>query len=810
VVFTHRRETQDAIGSFLKERNISHGFIRGGGGHANQEAIDRFRKKTPEVHVIVSTEAGAEGVNLQVANVLVNYDLPWNPMVLEQRIGRVQRLGSEHASVTIVNLVVAKSVEERVVARLAEKLQMIGDTVGEIDAILESPGASKDDDAGDSFEDMIRKLVVKSLQGKSTDEAVRREEASIEEAKQLFIQNQTVIDEQLAGLDELHTSGPAAPDLPVREPGMPLEEFVLAALAEEGAMVTNSDDGMLGVVPQDEQPFHAVIGAAPDGGTPQGVTVYAPGEPAFELLVERWANRHGALVHDLRGAPDEALRAIAERWCAQLPGVALRDVRRIETRETFQGEVDCAAQAVVAHDEYETIVTVDLRPEGHDKIPDEQPASTRISEHTQVNNLFEGAARVIEAAVENDAGIREFCRFYGERRTEELRRAQQGSEAARVVEESFTPVLHASVVGVRGHRYDIVRLHLTVEVDGLAEYEAEIAVVPPTSQIISGPAMDACEESGRRVPTTWLEACCVSNRRVLRHLLEPSEHSGRRALPEHLERSAVTGKRLLVSELGRSTVSGAFAEPERLVASEMSGKKGLSSEIAECDITGAKVLVNELIESQVSRRKFRRDQQAISAVSNLLGHRSEFVRCEATRATVLETERVRSDVSGLWVRRDQIVTSEKPPHRTGAVTEGAKCAASDKVLLRDEVDTSDASGKVVDQDLLVKSEASDLWALDGELITCAVSGKRVLPQETKVCAVTRRRALPSLMVKSAAEKSTRYMIPGSEVLSAISQQPMAPDEVYICPWLGVGVLPQEVAACKRTGLNVDFAPRLTS
>src|SRR5262249_29519559 len=162
--------------------------------------------------------------------------------------------------------------------------------------------------------------------------------------------------------------------------------------------------------------------------------------------VERWANQHGALVHDLRGAPDEVLRAIAERWCARMPGIVLRDVRGIEAREVFQGEADCAAQAVVARDGYETIVSVDLRPEGHDKIPDEQPPNTQTVERAQVSSLFEGAAQVIEAAVENDAGIREFCLFYGERRAEELQRAQQGSEAARVVEESFTPARHTSVV----------------------------------------------------------------------------------------------------------------------------------------------------------------------------------------------------------------------------------------------------------------------------------------------------------------------------------------------------------------------------
>lgn len=805
VIFTLRKETQDAIGAFLRERNISHGFIRGGGGRANQQAVDRLTMKPPKVHVIVSTEAGAEGVNLQAANVLVNYDLPWNPMVLEQRIGRVQRLGSEHALVTILNLVVARSVEERVVARLAEKLQMIGDAVGEIDAILESPGASKDDDVGDSFEEMIRKLVVQSLQGRSTEEAVRREQVSIDEAKRIFSENQKVIDQQLDQLDELHTSGPATPDLPVRDPGMMLDEFVRAVLAEEGAVVTMSEDGILRVVPPEGRAFRAIIGTMPDGGVPQDVTVYAPGEPAFELLVERWANQYGALVHDLRGAPDEALRAIAERWCAPIPGAVLRDVRRRDVRAVFQGETDCAVQTVVAHDEYETIVTVELRPEGHDRIPDEQSTSTWATDHAQVSSLFEGAAQIVEAAVRNDAGIREFCRFYEQRRADEVGLTEQRTETARVVEESFTPVLHANVVGLRGHRYDVVRLHVAVELDDAVPYETEIEVVPVTSQVISEPTMKACEQSRRRVPATWLEACSESRKQVLRHLLFSSELSGKRALPEHLQKSAITGKRLLVSEMERSSVSGTLAEPDQLVASELSQKKGLPSEIALCDFTAAKLLVNELLESQVSGRRFRKDQQAISAVSGTLGHRTEFVTCEASHAPVLETERVRSDVSGLWFRKDWIARSEKAPHRIGATTEVQKCAHTGKQLLRDEVARSDASGKLVDKSLLIKSDGSYLRALPDELVVCELTAKRALPQETEICVVTRRRALRDRMVKSSVGNSSFYMSPGHEVRSALSGKPMAPSEVYACPWFGDRLLPDEAATCKLTGLKV--APR---
>ena len=88
----------------------------------------------------MSTEAGSEGVNLQVANLLVNFDLPWNPMIVEQRIGRVQRLASEHAHVSIFNIMLRGTFEEYIVGRLMEKLQMAAHAVGDIEALLQGVG----------------------------------------------------------------------------------------------------------------------------------------------------------------------------------------------------------------------------------------------------------------------------------------------------------------------------------------------------------------------------------------------------------------------------------------------------------------------------------------------------------------------------------------------------------------------------------------------------------------------------------------------------------------------------------------------
>src|SRR6266478_1015037 len=170
VVFTGRLQTQTTIQEFLERKGIKIGIINGDSGRRNRDTIARFKKSPPEINVIVSTEAGSEGINLQVANVLVNYDLPWNPMIVEQRIGRVQRLASEHASVGIFNIMLRGTFEEYIVGRLMEKLQMAFHAIGDIEALLEASGISGEGENGvSSFDERIRQLVIAALAGKDVE-----------------------------------------------------------------------------------------------------------------------------------------------------------------------------------------------------------------------------------------------------------------------------------------------------------------------------------------------------------------------------------------------------------------------------------------------------------------------------------------------------------------------------------------------------------------------------------------------------------------------------------------------------------------
>ena len=105
--------------------------LRGGDHGAKLAAERRFRQKDGP-RVLVCTAAGREGINLQFARILFNFDLPWNPMDIEQRIGRIHRYGQNHTA-QVYNLVLSDTIEGRIFLMLDEKLTEIAKTVGKVD-----------------------------------------------------------------------------------------------------------------------------------------------------------------------------------------------------------------------------------------------------------------------------------------------------------------------------------------------------------------------------------------------------------------------------------------------------------------------------------------------------------------------------------------------------------------------------------------------------------------------------------------------------------------------------------------------------
>jgi SNF2 family DNA or RNA helicase len=137
LVFINYKATMSYLSKYLEQQGINHTCFRGSMSlKAKDAAIDTFRES---VNVMLASETGGEGRNLQFANTIINYDLPWNPMKIEQRIGRLHRIGQTQ-DVFIFNFCLANSIEAYILKILHDKINMFELVVGEIETILGNMG----------------------------------------------------------------------------------------------------------------------------------------------------------------------------------------------------------------------------------------------------------------------------------------------------------------------------------------------------------------------------------------------------------------------------------------------------------------------------------------------------------------------------------------------------------------------------------------------------------------------------------------------------------------------------------------------
>jgi superfamily II DNA or RNA helicase len=134
IVFAFFTNTLLYLRCKLEENGIATEIIYGG-IQDRTERIERFQYNE-DIRVLLSSEVGSEGIDLQFCNALVNYDLPWNPMVVEQRIGRIDRIGQEEKIVHIYNLIITDTIEEKIYKRLYERINLFRESIGDMDEIL--------------------------------------------------------------------------------------------------------------------------------------------------------------------------------------------------------------------------------------------------------------------------------------------------------------------------------------------------------------------------------------------------------------------------------------------------------------------------------------------------------------------------------------------------------------------------------------------------------------------------------------------------------------------------------------------------
>ena len=189
IIFVKYLGTLDHISDFLSWQGIPHALFHGSmDNRKKDEQIKSFRE---DKEILVTTEIGGEGRNLQFCHQMVNYDLPWNPMKIEQRIGRIHRIGQEK-EVMIYNLCATGSVEDYILEVLDKKINMFEMVIGEIDMIM---GRVKGEQ---EFSDMVYDIWVNSSSEKERKKSFDQLASGLKRSKTLYEKTKE-LDEKLFG-----------------------------------------------------------------------------------------------------------------------------------------------------------------------------------------------------------------------------------------------------------------------------------------------------------------------------------------------------------------------------------------------------------------------------------------------------------------------------------------------------------------------------------------------------------------------------------------------------------------------------------
>lgn len=135
VLFAYFKPTLYYLAERLRENGIPSIMLTGDEPGDRQDIVDRF-SQPDSAPILLSSEVGGEGLDMPFACALVNYDLPWNPMVVEQRIGRIHRIGQEAERIVVINLICEDTVDERIYDRLYDRLGLFQRTLGDLEAVI--------------------------------------------------------------------------------------------------------------------------------------------------------------------------------------------------------------------------------------------------------------------------------------------------------------------------------------------------------------------------------------------------------------------------------------------------------------------------------------------------------------------------------------------------------------------------------------------------------------------------------------------------------------------------------------------------
>ena len=303
VIFATYLGTVDAIASEIEKAYPGQGVtvLRGGDHGAKLAAERRFRLKDGP-RVLVCTAAGREGINLQFARVLFNFDLPWNPMDVEQRIGRIHRYGQIHTA-QVYNLILSDTIEGRIFLLLDDKLREIARTLGKLD------------DRGNIAEDLRSQILGQLSEHLNyerlyhdalSDPELKRTQVELEIALRNAEEAREVVfnlfqDLEGFSLDEYRPLEDIGSDL------NRLIEFFAASIADRGQKLVRLGDDMFEVRDQSGRITSRMTSNRDKAMSDETLALIGLDHPLVEAELARWRgldpSRVGTCIDGSRGEP---------------------------------------------------------------------------------------------------------------------------------------------------------------------------------------------------------------------------------------------------------------------------------------------------------------------------------------------------------------------------------------------------------------------------------------------------------------------------------------------------------------------------
>lgn len=185
VLFAFYRNTLSYLQERLEKDDIKTFLIQGGMKREEKsEILDNFKNKK-NISMLLSSEVGSEGIDLQFCRFIINYDLPWNPMKVEQRIGRLDRLNQKHQAISIVNYSIQDTIEQYILEKLYDRIKIFENSIGDIEEIF-----------GEKTEELILELLNPEL----TEEELKKRAEETTLAIQSQMEQQRKLEEEAMNL----------------------------------------------------------------------------------------------------------------------------------------------------------------------------------------------------------------------------------------------------------------------------------------------------------------------------------------------------------------------------------------------------------------------------------------------------------------------------------------------------------------------------------------------------------------------------------------------------------------------------------